>query len=64
MGACSINASTAKKTKQNKELSLEEEPGAAPSTNNSSHFGMQNEGIIFNLKELRVSGRLTQIGNI
>lgn len=50
--------------KQNKALSLEEEPGAAPSTNNSSHFGMQNEGIIFNLKELRVSGRLTQIGNI
>lgn len=50
--------------KQNKELSLEEEPDAAPSTNNSSHFGMQNEGIIFNLKELRVSGRLTQIGNV
>lgn len=50
--------------KQNKEFSLEEEPGTAPSTNNSSHFGMQNEGIIFNLKELRVSGRLTQIGNI
>ncbi|EGV92817.1 hypothetical protein I79_007604 [Cricetulus griseus] len=30
-----------------KELSLEEEPGLAPSTSNSSHFGMQNEGIVF-----------------
>lgn len=59
-GACLINTSTAEKTKQGAQPG----GGTRHSTNNSSHFGMQNEGIIFNLKELRVSGRLTQIGNV
>lgn len=44
-------------------LSLKEEPGIALSTNNSSHFRMQNENIVFSLKELRVSGRLPQVSN-